>query len=70
MVNKLKLIKHEHRSKASVGSKIFDAINIVLLVLLCITMAYPMWYIIILSFNDGADALKGGIWLLPRHSDY
>ena len=66
MVNKLKLIKHEHRSKASVGSKIFDAINIVLLVLLCITMAYPMWYIIILSFNDGADALKGGIWLLPR----
>ena len=66
MVNKLKLIKNEHRSKASVGSKIFDAINIVLLVLLCITMAYPMWYIIILSFNDGADALEGGIWLLPR----
>lgn len=60
------LLKRERKTKASAGSKAFDIINTILLILLCITMAYPMWYIIVLSFNDGTDALKGGIWLWPR----
>jgi putative aldouronate transport system permease protein len=25
-----------------------------------------MWYILVLSFNDGADAMRGGIYFWPR----
>lgn len=48
------------------GRKVFNIINAVLLIGLAFTMVYPMYYILILSLNDGADALKGGIWLFPR----
>ena len=44
----------------------FTAINAILLIGLAFTMVYPMYYILVLSFNDGQDALKGGIWLFPR----
>ena len=66
MVSKWTIKRHMNRRNASVGTRVFDVINVVLLLLLCFTMVYPMWYIIILSFNDGTDALKGGIWLFPR----
>lgn len=54
------------KRRVSTGEKVFTAVNAALLVGLAITMIYPMYYIIILSFNDGTDALKGGIWLFPR----
>ena len=46
--------------------KIFDIINYSFMVFLCIIILYPVWYIIVLSFNDGADAAKGGIYFFPR----
>ena len=46
--------------------KAFQVFNVVLLLLLCIITLYPFLYILALSFNDGLDALRGGIWLLPR----
>jgi maltose/maltodextrin transport permease len=54
------------KRKLSPGEKTFEVINIILLVGLAITMVYPMYYIVVLSFSDGVDALKGGIWLFPR----
>jgi putative aldouronate transport system permease protein len=27
---------------------------------------YPFWYVLVLSFNDGQDALKGGVYFFPR----
>ena len=27
---------------------------------------YPFWYAVVLSFNEGTDALRGGIYLWPR----
>ena len=66
MVAKWEIRRHERNRRVSMSTKVFDVINIVLLLLLCFTMVYPMWYIIVLSFNDGTDALKGGIWLFPR----
>lgn len=54
------------KRKTSAGHKVFTVINTILLLGLAITMVYPMYYIIVLSFNSGQDALKGGIWLFPR----
>lgn len=65
--SKRRLHKYEvGKRKTTVGHKVFTAINAILLIGLAFTMVYPMYYILVLSFNDGQDALKGGIWLFPR----
>ncbi|MBB5217813.1 carbohydrate ABC transporter permease [Treponema rectale] len=33
---------------------------------ICFISLYPVWYTLILSFNDAQDAVKGGIYFLPR----
>ena len=45
---------------------IFHTINYTLLVLLCVIMLYPMLNTLALSFNDGLDAVRGGVRLWPR----
>lgn len=37
-----------------------------IMVLLCFIALYPVWYTIIISFNDSSDSLRGGIYLWPR----
>ena len=29
-------------------------------------MVYPLWYIIVGSFNEGQDLMRGGIYFFPR----
>lgn len=54
------------RIRHSLAYKIGQTINYSVLVLLAIVTLYPFWYSLILSFNTGIDALKGGIYFLPR----
>lgn len=46
--------------------KIFDSFNITLMILFAIICIYPFVYVFAISFNDGKDAMRGGIYLLPR----
>ena len=55
--------KHRKRSKGDIGFDIFVAIVMVIMVLICI---YPFYLAVIMSFNEGLDAQRGGIYLLPR----
>lgn len=48
------------------GEKIFNVINVFCMILLCAFCIYPLLYILALSFNDGLDAMKGGIYIFPR----
>lgn len=48
------------------GEKVFNVFNITLMSFFCILCLYPFWYVTVLSFNDGMDALKGGIYFIPR----
>lgn len=43
-----------------------DIFLYVIMTLICIIALYPVWYTIIISFNDSSDALRGGIYLFPR----
>lgn len=52
--------------RKSVGDRIFNFINYVLLTALGFSTLYPFIYALVLSFNDGHDALKGGIYFWPR----
>ena len=52
--------------KRSTGEKIFDTLNVIFLAVFSFTTFYPFWYVLIQSLNTGRDALKGGLWFLPR----
>lgn len=55
--------KQRKRSKGDIGFDIFVAIVMIIMVLICI---YPFYLAVIMSFNEGLDAQRGGIYLLPR----
>ncbi len=40
-------------------------VGFIMLVVFLVTV-YPFWYAIVLSFNEGKDALRGGIYFWPR----
>lgn len=46
--------------------RIVNVIASFLCILIFIVTVYPIFYCLIYSFNDGADAVKGGIYLWPR----
>ena len=46
--------------------KLFDVINIVLMLVICFLMIYPIWYVLVNSFSQGTEVLKGGIYWWPR----
>lgn len=49
-----------------ITNKLFDLLNISFMLVLCFTMIYPIWYVLVNSFNDGTDAMMGGIYWWPR----
>ncbi len=48
------------------GNIIFTIINSGILILLSVLMIYPLLNTLAISFNDGLDAVKGGIHIWPR----
>ena len=46
--------------------RVFPIVNTIILVLLCFITLYPVINTVAYSFNDGTDALRGGIGLWPR----
>lgn len=55
-----------NRIRRSLGEKSFQTVNTVFLIFLCLITIYPLYYIIVYSFNEGVDSLKGGLYLWPR----
>ena len=46
--------------------KIFDAINVLLLVLLLVVTLYPLYFVLIASVSDAFEVAKGNVFLLPK----
>ena len=55
-------IKHPKKQR----DVVFPIVNTVILVILCFVTLYPVINTVAYSFNDGTDALRGGIGLWPR----
>ena len=53
-------------SRRTAGDVIFDTVNFIIMIVFTITMLYPLLNTVAVSFNDGTDALRGGIHLWPR----
>ena len=44
----------------------FDYLNVIFMIFIIVVTLYPFYYCFVLSFNDGTDALKPGIYFWPR----
>jgi putative aldouronate transport system permease protein len=47
-------------------STVSETLINLLMVVVCFIALYPVWYTIIISFNDSADSMRGGIYWWPR----
>jgi putative aldouronate transport system permease protein len=45
---------------------IFDTVNTCGLIILAFVTLYPFWYILVISFNDAVDTVRGGAMIWPR----
>lgn len=54
----------KYRTKA--GDRIFTVFNTIFMIVFVVVTLYPVLNTLAVSFNDGTDALRGGIYLWPR----
>ncbi|WP_035315713.1 carbohydrate ABC transporter permease [Kineothrix alysoides] len=65
MVAEMKLL-NKNKKKTSLGDMIFYLCNGIFMIAFVIITLYPVFNTLVISFNDGTDALRGGIHLWPR----
>jgi len=53
-------------TRTKINDTIFNFFNGTFMLLLVVVMLYPFLNTVAISFNDGLDAIKGGIYLWPR----
>jgi len=58
--------KRKNAIKSTPGEITFDIFNHFLLLAIAFIMLYPFWYVVVLSFNEALDAMRGGVWFWPR----
>ncbi|MBQ7586452.1 MAG: carbohydrate ABC transporter permease [Lachnospiraceae bacterium] len=58
--------KQEYKVSKPISDKIFGAVVVIFLASFVIITLYPVINTVALSFNDGIDAVRGGIYLWPR----
>lgn len=54
------------KKKTSLSDRIFVICNVIFMIAFVIITLYPVLNTLAISFNDGTDALRGGIYLIPR----
>ncbi len=52
--------------KKSVGSKVFDWVNFLFMIIFAFIMIYPFWNQLVVSFNEGVDTMYGNLYFWPR----
>ena len=48
------------------SERLFDIIIVILMTVIAFVMIFPFWNGLVISFNDGVDANRGGIYFWPR----
>ena len=62
----MKIFSNKHKRKKSLSDRIFVICNTIFMIAFVVVTLYPVLNTLAISFNDGTDALRGGIYLLPR----
>lgn len=53
-------------NKTKTSDTIFHIVNAIIMVVICVVTLYPVLNTLAISFNDGVDAMRGGVHLIPR----
>ena len=48
------------------GDRVFDVVNFIILLLICLIVAYPLYFVIIASISDPNVVNKGGVIFWPK----
>lgn len=56
----------KHKIKENRTDRIVQAVVYCIVILLCVTIIFPCLNVLVLAFNDGKDAARGGVWFWPR----
>lgn len=56
----------KHKRKENRADKTVQAVVYCIVILLCLTIILPCLNVLVLAFNDGKDAARGGVWFWPR----
>ena len=51
--------------KESVGDHIFNIINTIVMLIVCLVILYPLWYVIVASFTDPSITNSGAFLIWP-----
>ena len=62
----MKILSNKHKRKKSLSDRIFVICNTIFMIAFVVITLYPVLNTLAISFNDGTDALRGGIYLIPR----
>ena len=62
----MKILRNTHKRKKSLSDRIFVICNTIFMIAFVVITLYPVLNTLAISFNDGTDALRGGIYLIPR----
>ena len=58
--------KKSFSKKPSAADTAFTVFNTIFMIVFIVITLYPVLNTLAISLNDGTDALKGGIYLIPR----
>ena len=59
----MRAVNHKKKPASDFFLDIFKVLFLALVVIICV---YPFWNIFIVSINDATDAMRGGLYFLPR----
>lgn len=62
----MKAMEHGVKVKRSYSDKIFDVVNIIVMLILLVIFTWPLWFVVIASFSDPNEVWMGNVLLLPK----
>lgn len=61
-----KKMSHSSKIKVNTMDRVLQVFIYLVIILICLAILLPCLNVLVLSFNDGKDAARGGIWFWPR----
>lgn len=57
---------NKNKVKKSYADKIFDVINVAIMIILLIIFAWPLWFVVIASFSNPNEVWNGNVIIYPK----
>ncbi len=62
----MQAVKAKYKIRQSRQDRIFDIVNVTLMILLLAVFIWPLWFVLIASFSDPMRVLNGEVLMIPK----